>query len=74
MRHTVDKEIEQPYMCEACRHFISGLKCRAFDVIPYEIFFKAERHTSVLPGQRGDYTFSTDKPRDVMRVYCDEEV
>lgn len=64
---------ERPYTCEDCKHFLSGLKCRAFDLIPVEYYAEAEAHNSVVPGQNGDYVFATDKPRDTMRVYVDEE-
>lgn len=72
MGHIVDKEIEQPYMCEACKHFVRGATCKAFDLIPLEIFDNPEGHTEVVPGQKGDYIFETDKPRDTMRVYVEE--
>lgn len=74
MGHIVDKEVEQPYMCEACKHFRRGLTCAAFDLIPGEIIENgAESHDHVIPGQKGDYVFETDKPRDTMRVYVLEE-
>lgn len=60
-------------MCEDCKNFLSGLKCRAFDLIPVEIYEDAEGHTTVVSGQKGDYVFATDKPRDTMRVYGDGE-
>ena len=69
MTKTTDRIEALPYGCEDCKHFISGLKCRAFDLIPLEIYGDAESHTSVVPGQHGDYVFATDKPRDTMRVY-----
>lgn len=69
MTKTTDRIEAQPYMCEDCKHFLSGIKCRAFDIIPLEIYGDAEGHTEVVPGQNGDYVFATDKPRDTMRVY-----
>ena len=66
-----DRIEERPYMCEDCKHFLSGVKCRAFDLIPIEIYEDPEAHTTVVPGQRGDYVFAPDKPRDTMRVYGD---
>ena len=62
---------ERSYMCEDCKHFLSGVKCRAFDLIPLEIYGDPEAHTTIIPGQKGDYVFATDKPRDTMRVYVD---
>ena len=73
MGHIIDKEIERSYMCEDCKHFVRGLTCRAFDIIPLEIFDNPEGHTEVVPGQNGDYVFEPDKPRDTMRVYVDED-
>ena len=71
MAKMTDKIEELPYVCEDCKHFLSGLKCRAFDLIPLEIYGDTEAHTSIVPGQKGDYVFATDKPRDTMRVYVD---
>lgn len=61
-------------MCEDCKHFLFGAKCRAFDLIPIEIYEDPEAHTTVVSGQKGDYVFATDKPRDTMRVYGDGDV
>ena len=70
MARTIDKIVERSYLCEDCKHFISGLRCKAFeDIIPIEIWGNAESHKTVLPEQKGDYVFDTDKPRDTMRVY-----
>ena len=71
MAKITDKIEELPYVCEDCKHFLSGLKCRAFDLIPLVIYGAAEAHTSIVPGQKGDYVFATDKPRDTMRGYVD---
>lgn len=74
MGHLVDKTIKLPYTCEDCKHFKGGLSCAAFDRIPLELYGDgAESHTSVRPDQKGDYIFETDKQRDTMRVYEDEE-
>ena len=73
MTHLIDKIEQRPYLCEDCKHFIKGLQCRAFDIIPLEVFEDPEGHTSVLPGQKGDYVFETDKPRDTIRIYVDED-
>ena len=72
MAKTIDKQVARPNLCEDCKYFISGLKCKAFDIIPLEIFDDPEAHTYVVPGQNGDYTFETDKPRDTMRVYGED--
>lgn len=73
MAKMIDKTEELPYVCEDCKHFLSGLKCRAFDIIPLEIYGDAEAHTSVVPRQKGAYVFATDKPRDTMRVYVEDD-
>lgn len=73
MAHLIDKIEQRLYLCEDCKHFIKGLQCRAFDIIPLEVFDDPEGHTSVLPGQKGDYVFETDKPRDTMRIYVEED-
>ena len=73
MAHLIDKIEQRPYLCEDCKHFIKGLQWRAFDIIPLEVFDDPEGHTSVLPGQKGDYVFETDKPRDTMRIYVEED-
>lgn len=73
MAHLIDKIEQRPYLCEDCKHFIKGIQCRAFDIIPLEVFDDPEGHTSVLPGQKGGYVFETDKPRDTMRIYVEED-
>lgn len=73
MTKTIDKIKGMPYVCEDCKHFISGLKCKAFDLIPLDVFDNPEGHTAVVPGQNGNYVFETDKQRDTMRVYLDED-
>ncbi|MBO7203246.1 MAG: hypothetical protein J6V30_06930 [Paludibacteraceae bacterium] len=70
MARTIDKIKQLPYHCSDCKHFISGLRCKAFDeIIPIEIWGDSESHKTVLPGQKGDFVFETDKQRDTMRVY-----
>lgn len=69
MARLIDNIEELPYGCEDCKHFISGLQCKAFDIIPLDIVLDAESHVSVLPEQKGKYVFEPDKPRDTMRVY-----
>lgn len=72
MGHIIDKDVEQPYMCEDCKHYLYGLTCAAYDFIPAKIIEAgAESHDHVMPGQKGDYVFATDKPRNTMRVYVD---
>ncbi len=73
MTKLIDKIQELPYGCEDCKHFVSGLQCRAFDIIPLEIWDNAENHATVLPEQKEDFVFEPAKPRDTMRVYVDED-
>lgn len=72
MARTIDKIVERSYLCEDCKYFVSGLKCKAFDLIPLEIYDNPEGHTSIVPGQNGDFVFKTDKPRDTIRVYGED--
>ena len=61
MGHLVDIQRPIPFSCEACKHFISGCRCKAFDVIPIELFGEAESHNKVLKSQNGDFVFETTK-------------
>ena len=49
MAKITDRIEERPYMCEDCKHFLSGAKCRAFDLIPIEIYEDPEAHTTGKP-------------------------
>jgi hypothetical protein len=49
MAEITDKIEECPYMCEHCKHFIKGLTCAAFDIIPIEIVEDgAESHNHIF--------------------------
>lgn len=75
MAEITDKIEECPYMCEHCKHFIKGLTCAAFDIIPIEIVEDgAESHDHIFEGQKGDYVFIPARPCDTMRVYVDSDV
>ncbi|MCD8295440.1 MAG: hypothetical protein LUE27_09400, partial [Clostridia bacterium] len=52
-----------------CKHFTDTMTCKAFDLIPEKFLLKAESHTSVVPGQNGNYVFETDKPRRTRRAF-----
>ena len=69
MKHLIDNEQECPFECIDCKHYKSGHTCKAFEHIPLNIWLNAESHVSVLPNQIGDYVFTTDKPRNVIRIY-----
>lgn len=75
MSKIINTEIELPYICEECKNFIGGLKCKAFDRVPRDIHYNAEIHTQVVPGQIGDYIFIAKGPRGIRHIYCgpDEE-
>ncbi len=72
MKHLIDTEVPMPYRCEHCKYFVSGLTCRAFDIIPLEIFDNPEGHTAVVDGQKGDYVFETVHEREIMRIYGED--
>ena len=44
-------------ICNQCRHFIDGLKCKAFDTIPDEILFGENDHSKPLKGQKNKIVF-----------------
>ena len=58
MAKIIDKIEECPYTCEHCKHFVKGLTCAAFDIIPIEIMQDgAESHDHIFEGQKGNYIF-----------------
>ena len=69
LKTLIDEEIATPCMCEECKHFIKGCQCAAFDKIPLEFFHNANKHDTVIIGQKGKYTFLPDKKIPTMRVY-----
>jgi hypothetical protein len=44
-------------ICNNCKNKIDGLKCKAFDVIPDEIYDGENDHSKPLPGQKNDVIF-----------------
>lgn len=74
MPHTTEKLIPIPFGCEDCIHFIHSGKCKAFDLIPLELFNKVygEKHKKVVKGQKGDYVFETTADRQYRKVYTIE--
>lgn len=68
----IDYEVKCPQTCEDCRHYISGVKCHAFAVIPPEIFGDAGAHDKVRDGQQGNYVFAPATAAETMRVYAPE--
>ncbi len=69
MVHLVDKEQELPYVCEQCKHHKHGFTCAAFDLIPPDLFFDAEKHNKVISGQNGEFVFSAKEERSKIRSY-----
>ena len=69
MPHLVDNRKPVPFTCEQCAHFIEGCKCKAFDIIPIEIIFDAEKHNQKMKGQKGDYVFEAIEERQFINVY-----
>lgn len=69
----IDKEIEvQVRECKECTHYLGGCKCRAYDIIPIDLFLDAATHNKVQPNQKGDYIFNAKVPAQTMRVYSAE--
>lgn len=69
MPHLVDHRRPVPFACEQCAHFIGGCQCKAFDTIPMEIIFDAERHSQKMDCQKGDYVFEANAERQFDNVY-----
>ena len=69
MPHLVDNRKPVPFECEQCAHFIEGCCCKAFDTIPIEIIFDAEKHSRKMDGQKGDYVFKAKGERQFTNVY-----
>lgn len=74
MKHLIDIEKALPYCCEDCKYYIENLRCAAFQVIPLSIYYNPESHNKVIAGQCDNYIFSTDKPRNTMRVYMEDDI
>ena len=48
--------------CETCIHRIKGTSgCKAFDVIPEEIYFEENKHDKPIKGQKGNFVFEKEK-------------
>lgn len=69
----IDYEVNCPRPCKDCRHYISGVKCLAFSVIPPDFIGDAEAHNTVQDGQQGDYTFVPTKEAETIRIYTHED-
>jgi hypothetical protein len=64
-----EKQVKIPFGCPDCKHFKGGLGCKAFDVIPLEIFDAPESHTEPIDGQQGNFVFEPAHEPETMRVY-----
>lgn len=53
-------EITTP-VCNRCLNHISGVKCKAFNVIPDEILLGDNNHYEKLEGQINDYLFKDNQ-------------
>lgn len=69
MPHLVDNKRPVPFSCEQCINYIKGCECKAFDTIPAEIIFDAEKHSTKIDGQKGDYVFMSKEERQFDNVY-----
>ena len=43
--------------CVKCKHYISDLKCLAFNIIPDIILLEGNNHSKPLPNQDNDIAF-----------------
>lgn len=48
-------------ICNDCKNHIYGKECKAFDIIPGEIFLGENDHSKPLPGQKNDVIFEPKK-------------
>lgn len=47
----------QEVKCMTCKHHIKGFRCKAYDVIPIQIFGEEIEHDRVFEGQKGEYIY-----------------
>ena len=66
----IDYEIACPRSCRDCRHYVSGVQCHAFVVIPPEIFGDAEAHNTVQDGQQGNFVVPPTKEAKTPRFHA----
>lgn len=52
----VDIDVK-PVKCSTCKHYIKGFKCKAYDLIPEDIFSENVRHDKVRKDQKGTFIF-----------------
>lgn len=49
--------------CSTCKHYIKGFKCKAYALIPEDIFNETVEHDKVRSDQEGNFIFTLDKSR-----------
>lgn len=54
MSHTIKDKTPIPYSSEQCAHYIDGTRRKAFDTIPVDIIFDAERHNKTIDDQKAN--------------------
>lgn len=55
---TSEEALQTIPICNNCKNYIEGLKCKAFDIIPDVILFGENNHSKVLKGQLNDFIFT----------------
>lgn len=51
----------QVVICNKCKNRITGIKCKAFDIIPDVVLFGENDHSKPLPNQSNDVVFESIK-------------
>jgi hypothetical protein len=51
----------KPVKCSTCKHYQKGFKCKAFDLIPEDIFNETIEHDKVLKGQKSTFIYISSK-------------
>lgn len=47
----------KPVKCSTCKWYIKGFKCKAYDLIPEDIFNEEVGHNKVRKDQKGTFIF-----------------
>lgn len=65
----IEREEKIPFCCSDCKHFLGGISCKAFDVIPLEVFDAPEAHVKPIDGQTGNFVFEPAREPETLHVY-----
>lgn len=55
-------------ICNNCTHYLQGLRCVAFEIIPDEILLGFNDHRKPLPDQPNDIVFEPKEKRKVFLI------